>query len=100
MNPTRRDCLGWALAASGLTLLPGRVPHAAGSRELAMGTPPGLPGVVLARMLETGDSQSHGREARLRTWRDPDQFRTWIARGSVELSASLPPKNSWIMTPG
>lgn len=88
MTQTRRDCLGWALAASGLALLPGSMPYAAGRQELAVGTPPGLPGVVLARMLEAGDWQSHGREARLRSWRDPDQFRTWIARGSVQLSAS------------
>lgn len=81
---TRRQLLA---ASAGLPalILAQRVPGSPPVLELA--TPPGLPGVYLHRLQRSHPTLA-GHRLALRTWRNPDQLRTWVAAGRIHGSAS------------
>lgn len=87
MDEVRRRVLA-GLAAAGIGLTLPLAPVLARGRQLTASTPPGLPGIVLSRLLNDNRVAEQLAGHDLRTWRDPDQFRTWFADGQVGLSAS------------
>ncbi|MCE8025327.1 MULTISPECIES: ABC transporter substrate-binding protein [Halomonadaceae] len=86
IDSQRRRLLQLALASATLAAFPGLGLAAAGG--LRMAAPLGLPQVILARALQDARLLKLIGESELRTWRDPDQLRAWIAGGEVQLTAT------------
>ncbi|MBA2779055.1 ABC transporter substrate-binding protein [Billgrantia kenyensis] len=82
----RRQLLQFAVASAALSAFPGL--GLAASAGLQVASPLGLPQVILARALRDPRLIEHLGERELRTWRDPDQLRAWIAGSEVQLTAT------------
>lgn len=82
----RRQLLQFAAASASLAALPGL--SLAASPGLRAATPLGLPQVILARALRDTRLDDLVGGSELRSWRDPDQLRTWIAGNEVQLTAT------------
>jgi len=85
MRLSRRSLLQLAAGAALAATLPGRGLLAAGN--LTAATPPGLPAMVLARALQDTRVTALVPAVDLRSWRDPDQLRAWLAGGEISLAA-------------
>lgn len=59
----------------------------AGERTLELATPPGLPAVIMKRLVDQ-QTKLAGYSLALRTWRNPDQLRAWVAGQQVDASTA------------
>ncbi|MCC5881742.1 MAG: ABC transporter substrate-binding protein [Halomonas sp.] len=82
----RRRLLQLAAATAALAAFPGL--GLASPANLQLASPLGLPQVILARALQNERLRELVGERELRTWRDPDQLRAWIAGNEVHLTAT------------
>lgn len=84
----RRDLLKLAASTALFSALPVSSLLARQGGKLAAATPFGLPQVILARALEDPEVNALIPERELRSWKDPDQLRAWLARAEVMLTAT------------
>ncbi|MCL7928700.1 ABC transporter substrate-binding protein [Halomonas llamarensis] len=84
----RREFMQLAAGSTLLSALPLRPLFAQSKDRLAAATPFGLPQVILARALEDPQVTALIAERELRTWKDPDQLRAWLARAEIMLTAT------------
>lgn len=84
----RRDVLKFAASSALLSALPFHRALAQSAGKLVAATPYGIPQIILAKALEDPAMQQLVPERELKTWKDPDQLRAWLARAEVMLTAT------------
>lgn len=84
----RRELLKLAAGSALLSVMPMQPAFSRQADRLVAATPFGLPQVILARALEDPEIKALIPERDLKSWKDPDQLRAWLARAEVMLAAT------------